>query len=292
MDNSKRTDSAVDCALDLGRRFDTRVDVVHAVNLEKPHWWSGDDGKWAHTQAEVMSQARRAVGRRLDQLIDDSGRAGLRADDLLHVVPGRPSQALRRFAANQHAAMIVLGGHRDHGLFDFGCTMREMVGDAPCPVWVQTQPLEKVQRILVPVDLSPTTVGVLEVARKLAVGFGARAHILNCFEPPFFAYDPEDQPSYVVEDFCAQQRLAFERLTASPVLSGMPHTTEFVEGEIGTVVLQRAADVDLIVMGTHGHSAMAQLMLGSQAYRVLREARQPVVVVPQEQIGRLARSGG
>jgi hypothetical protein len=33
-------------------------------------------------------------------------------------------------------------------------------------------------------------------------------------------------------------------------------------------------------------------MLGSQAYRVLREARQPVVVVPQEQIGRLARSGG
>jgi nucleotide-binding universal stress UspA family protein len=39
-------------------------------------------------------------------------------------------------------------------------------------------------------------------------------------------------------------------------------------------------DVSLIVMGTHGRSALARAILGSVADRVVRQAKVPVVLVP------------
>jgi nucleotide-binding universal stress UspA family protein len=41
----------------------------------------------------------------------------------------------------------------------------------------------------------------------------------------------------------------------------------------------REYDIDLIVMGTHGRGALAQLMMGSVAERVVRIAPCPVLTV-------------
>ena len=45
-----------------------------------------------------------------------------------------------------------------------------------------------------------------------------------------------------------------------------------------------ARNCDLIVMGTHGHGALADAMMGSTAQRVLRRSRKPVLVIrlPEE----------
>ena len=44
-------------------------------------------------------------------------------------------------------------------------------------------------------------------------------------------------------------------------------------------------DCDLIVMGTHGYSSLADVMIGSTARRVVRRSRKPVMVVrlPEDQ---------
>ncbi|MFM2052971.1 MAG: hypothetical protein RL456_1008 [Pseudomonadota bacterium] len=52
-------------------------------------------------------------------------------------------------------------------------------------------------------------------------------------------------------------------------------------GHIADTITQTAADgdFDLLMMGSHGHSALGNLVLGSVATRVLAECRTPVLVV-------------
>ncbi len=64
---------------------------------------------------------------------------------------------------------------------------------------------------------------------------------------------------------------------------GVVTVLEVVEGEdAAAALLQLGArrGVDLICLGTHGRSGLSQVVLGSVAQQVVREARCPVVVVP------------
>jgi nucleotide-binding universal stress UspA family protein len=60
-----------------------------------------------------------------------------------------------------------------------------------------------------------------------------------------------------------------------------------LEGEGGAVLLEHSSDATLVVVGRHGHGfagkllgSVADAVLGSVSMRVVREARCPVVVVP------------
>ena len=52
-------------------------------------------------------------------------------------------------------------------------------------------------------------------------------------------------------------------------------------GHLGETIAQRADDLacDLIVMGAHGRGALADLLVGSIATRVIHLARVPVLLV-------------
>ena len=58
--------------------------------------------------------------------------------------------------------------------------------------------------------------------------------------------------------------------------------TRMEVGHAGDVIATVAEDdrFDLVVMGTHGHSALANVVLGSVATRVLAKVRVPVLLVP------------
>ena len=53
-------------------------------------------------------------------------------------------------------------------------------------------------------------------------------------------------------------------------------------GVVAEEILNQADEVnaDLIVMGTHGHSAMYNLLIGSAAKGVLKHSTRPVLLVP------------
>jgi|SRR5919197_5706079 nucleotide-binding universal stress UspA family protein len=60
-----------------------------------------------------------------------------------------------------------------------------------------------------------------------------------------------------------------------------------LEGKPGDVLLEHCSDASLVVIARHGHGfadtlgPVADALLGSVSHRVLRDARCPVVVVPQ-----------
>jgi nucleotide-binding universal stress UspA family protein len=139
--------------------------------------------------------------------------------------------------------------------------------------------------ILAPVDFSAITPAVVENAALLARAVGGRIVVLHVVAP---AIIPGDSSSMVVD--LSQMQVRAETNAAaqlSALKAGLREgglEAEVVEvGGIPTVrILEqaRALGADYIVMGSHGHGAVYDLLIGGTTHAILKRAPCPVVVVP------------
>lgn len=141
----------------------------------------------------------------------------------------------------------------------------------------------KVDKILLPYDGSSYSVNAAKYALDLAKMFGSQVTIVNCYE---WRGNMPEVPELLVKDL--QENLKGE---AAAVLKGaegifegqgVAYTTETLSGPAGYVLakLAKSKEYDLIVMGSHGHSDIAGLFLGSVTHKVLNTIYCPVLVVP------------
>jgi len=139
-------------------------------------------------------------------------------------------------------------------------------------------------RILIPTDFSHTSDAALDYGCELARRFGAQLYLLHVIEEtPLGGNGGESWLANVpgirdrlVRD--AQQRLAHRltELAASVAVQG-----EVIFGRPAETIVDYAAEqhVDVIVMGTHGRTGVAHLLLGSVAEKVMRLTPCPVLTV-------------
>lgn len=140
-----------------------------------------------------------------------------------------------------------------------------------------------IERILVPVDFSDHARAVLDWAAHLAEEHGSRVLLLHVYHLPVEfqqlegAYLPADFWSNVKSE--AEQQLGEE----AEGLRGRGLEVEALvrEGYPATVIIEEACtqQADLIVIGTHGHTGLKHLLLGSIAERVVQKAPCPVLTV-------------
>jgi len=134
-----------------------------------------------------------------------------------------------------------------------------------------------IRTILHPTDFSEQSDYALRLAAAQARDHGARLVLLHVASLPVVVYGG-DLPVPVPEDSHDEER---QRLESLPVPA--PTTTErhFVEGDVATEILRLAQETnsDLIVMGTHGRTGLARLLMGSVAEQVVRKAPCPVLTV-------------
>lgn len=141
------------------------------------------------------------------------------------------------------------------------------------------------QRILVPVDGSPTSLAAVDKAIGLAKAFGSTVTTIYVVDPyPFtgvgseFAYGQAEYLSAATAVAHDAIRAAREALEAA----GVKVETSVVEDHTpwrGILESAGAIEADLIVMGSHGRRGIEKLVLGSVAQRVLQHAAIPVLVV-------------
>src|SRR5205085_502368 len=143
-------------------------------------------------------------------------------------------------------------------------------------------------RILVPTDFSPPSDAALEYARILAAKFGSSLQILHVIDDPTAASDfvPDGfAPSTddIRTALLAHARKQLDRLMNFVDRSRYHAHAEALMGLPAATIVDYADAIgaSLIVMGTHGRTGLAHLLMGSVAEQVVRTAPCPVLTVRQ-----------
>ena len=157
--------------------------------------------------------------------------------------------------------------------------------------------LPEIKKILYVTDLSENSRYAFSYAASIANRYGAGVTILHVMET--ISHNASAQIAMYIgneewagikkknkqevmdtiktrlEDFCAE---ANSELPECPFITD---ATLVKEGNASDVILDDAhsGDFDLVVMGTHGHSAFVDAMMGGTARRVLRRCKKPVLAV-------------
>ena len=139
--------------------------------------------------------------------------------------------------------------------------------------------------ILVPVDFSPTTRQVIAAAHPLAEASGAQVTLLHVIQPPLVSSDYGLTIDMMREALVASQKTAAKQLAHVEqllVAQGLNVTTRLIEGFPPEQIVEQARRLRAayIVMGSHGHTALYELLVGSTAHAVLKHTPCPVLIVP------------
>jgi nucleotide-binding universal stress UspA family protein len=157
--------------------------------------------------------------------------------------------------------------------------------------------------ILVPIDFSDVTRPVIDLARQLAKVFGAEIHLVHVKEltaataPGTLGYglagmpelapmsgvpvpDFKPMPEAIPQDQGDKSKLAKWQEAIAP--DGIKVSLHEPTGTVAKEILSQADELnaDLIVMGTHGHGAIYNLLVGSATNGVLKHSTRPVLLVP------------
>ena len=140
------------------------------------------------------------------------------------------------------------------------------------------------ETIVLGFDGSDCAALALEFATAEAALRGARLRIVSVWEVPVAVYGGGFAPALDAPTLDAfrerAQALADEAVaTVRKQRPAVECEGKAVEGQPAAILLEQAADADLIVVGSRGLGGFASLLLGSVSQQVVHHARCPVVVV-------------
>ena len=284
IDFSAPSDAALAYAKMLAGRFESRLHLLHVADA-------------TFLRAVVADPENRDTGvlNRLDALLSDEERSRFHSVSTVEH-SDTPADQIVRYANFEDIDLIVMGTQGRTGMAHvlLGSVAETVVRNASCPVLTfrststSVAPPHVPSRILAPTDFSPPSDQALEYARGIAARCGATLHLLHVLDEtadtsPFGAEvivpdSPEVRAARLAE---ARDKLAHRSGGAN---HEQPRaSTEVVAGPSTRTIVRYAAenDFDLIVMGTHGRTGFAHLVMGSVAEEVVRTASCPVLSIHQ-----------
>lgn len=149
------------------------------------------------------------------------------------------------------------------------------------------------KKVLIALDYNPISEKVVYKGNELAKLMDAEICLFHVLAEmryygmqyeSFMGYDGYAFPvDYKIQDEFVKVAQDYLNKTAQH-LGGKNVTTHLAEGDTAKKILEYAEDwgADLIVMGTHSHSTLEKLFLGTVASTVLERTKIPVYMVPVE----------
>lgn len=286
-DFSAYSDAVLACLPDLktaGLREVVLLSVIRSSDVPMPETVNRESLEyWQWSLEEKLNIAKMAL----------EGK-GLRV--LTRITYGNPSEQIIRIAEEERVESIVLGAQGATAAQELliGSTAYEVIRRATVPVLLQKfevirelghvkcrQLCENIfQRVLHPTDWSDYADAAFQVVKRLKAVGAQEVVVLHV------------QDERVMKQRSAEQVAAFDRhdterlealcktlrmfgLNAKPLLR---HGIPFRE----TLSVADEIEASLIVLGSHGRSAVREMLAGSTFENVVRLSRQPVLVVRRE----------
>jgi nucleotide-binding universal stress UspA family protein len=144
------------------------------------------------------------------------------------------------------------------------------------------------QRILVPVDGSPTSDSALHEAIRFAQQHDSMLRLVHVVETARF-FDVEQMIDYTTLQDMAQRsgEQVLEHAMATVQQAGLSAETDLLASDgqrVENLIVDEAKRwmADLIVIGTHGRSGVSRLLFGSVAEGVVRGAHTPILLIRGE----------
>lgn len=257
------------------------IDTMALMELEAAFLFS-----MADLQRHMEEEAGRAWTR---VTADVPGAAGVKFE----VVTDSPVRGLARACADRGAWLLVVGVHGERAHAGAGVVASACARSAPCDVLLTAEGAAGAYRtIVVGIDYSETSRRALERAMRIAAQDGSQVHCVHVYRAPWAGLHL--RPSAMKDDPAAQARYR-EMLRAkleafcapeAPEVTWAKPRFEVVESRghgHGLAAYTRASGADLVVLGTRGKTNIRDLVLGSTAERVIREAPCSMLVARAEE---------
>jgi nucleotide-binding universal stress UspA family protein len=272
-DLSPRCDRALDRAAALAAQWQSALLVLHVLEAFEP-------GSLETVQLPSWRRPPDPVSLARKQLLADVGAVADRATVLIG--EGAAVETILHTAEEEQCELIVIGIARDEllGRFRLGRTVDRLLRRSRVPLLVvKDRPRAEYRNIVVATDFSDSSRHAVEAAARY---FPSRTLTLfHAYEAPMSRPTP-DVASYR-RDYrkdAARDCEAFLEKVDKPATWQTAHVA--IEDGQPTFLLRnyvREKDVDLVVLGTHGRSALLEIFLGSVAKAIMDEVPCDALVI-------------
>ena len=150
--------------------------------------------------------------------------------------------------------------------------------------------MTEIKTMVLATDFSDISKNALEMALVLRDSLGCSLDVVHCFDPTAFEmpapyYFMPGVEQWIDKHFSNIKNRGRNALDELLPEIGDNCKSHFLEGKPGKTLVDFAHknDVDLIVMGTHGHKGLNHLIMGSVAEYVVRHAACAVLTVKGKQ---------
>lgn len=239
--------------------------------------YQGNMNRWKIADAELLEMPFKKC---LEEAVATAASHGQPVIPVLRV--GEPVDEIVALAEEEEAELLVIGyaerSHVERVLL--GRTAAKIIGQSPCDVLMIPQFGEvSFTRILVGIDGSGYSMEAGQRALDLALSYGGEVHGVTVLDVPV-----ERSLRYGVLDEARHKHFtALQVLAGQGEKLGVPVVTELREGSAyeQLVKYSEEKDIQLIVLGSFGRTALTRMLMGSVVERVAALSRRPTLVVKQ-----------
>lgn len=279
-DFSLRSERALRRAGLLAKQFSAKLALLHVVDDDQP----------AH-QIEIAKNSSEILLKEQAQTLPE-----LRGIDCqILIIAADPFDGILRAADNTSADLVVLGAHRKQLLRDIfvGTTIERVIRLGSRPVlMVNREAKESYRRAIAAMDISEASAHALKTSQELGFLDGVdltivHAYVATARTTMYLGGAKQSEIDKYVLDEGDKARAELQAFLQTAGLDRKARSYRVSEGDPYEVISATAQETkpDLAIIGTHGRTGIAKVLLGSVAERVLYKLDTDILAVPPKRTG-------